>query len=90
MSPTSIDLKFFAVLLEGSEVQVLATLLEGTLSAEAGDSHVGWFVSLLQSLKSASVRLDQSIMEGLGLVELLSVLSSLLVGPHVLFSRPRS
>lgn len=86
---TSVDGQTFSVFFKPSEIEELTSLLEGTLASEACDSHVRWLVSLLQSLHPASVRLAQSIMEGFGLVELLSVLRSLLVGVNISFGRPR-
>ena len=44
---------------------------------------------LIDSLFPAHVGFTQSIMEWFGLVELLSILSSLLVRVHILLSRPR-
>ena len=86
---TSVDRQTFSVFFESSEVEELVSLLEGALASEASDSHVGWLVSLLQSFHPARVRLAQSIMEGFWLVELLSVLRSLLVGVHVRLGCPR-
>ena len=68
---------------------MLASLLEWALSAEAGDSHVCWFVGFHQLLHSAGVGFNESIMERFWLVELLPVLSSLLVGPNIFLRRPR-
>jgi len=86
---TSVEVQTFSVFFKPSEVEELASLSEGALASEASDSHVRWLVSLLQSLQPSGVRLAQSIMEWLRLVELLSVLGSLLVGVHVRLGCPR-
>lgn len=75
-----VDVQRLAVLLELLQVQRVA--------AEAGRSHVSWLVSHRLLGNSAGTLLDVSLVEGLRLVELLSILSSVLIRVEVPLSRP--
>ena len=74
------DVEASAVLFEHSVVKLLA--------AETSDGHIGWFISdsLLRNL--AWTLLSVSLVEWLGLIELLPVLRSVLIGVEILLSGP--
>ena len=76
------DVEASAVLFEHSVVELLA--------AEASHSHICWFISdgLLRDL--AWTLLGVSLVERLGLIELLPVLRSVLIGVEILLSGPAS
>ena len=69
-----------AGLLEPAEVEVLAP--------EASDPHVPWLVCQVLVSQLAWALSNDAVVEWLGLVELLSVLGSLLVGVSIFFSCP--
>ena len=77
-----------AIIFESSEVQILAAWGELHGVSVACDSHVHRFVSHLELQQSARALLDRSVMEGLWLVELLSVLSSVLISVEILLRGP--
>ena len=71
-----------------SSSSLLESLVVELLSAEASDPHVSGLVSQVLVTHLAWALLDNSIVEWLWLVELFSVLSSILISVRVLFRGP--
>lgn len=92
---SAIDVHIFSILLEAPVVEILPGLclllaaVEGA-ACETGDLHVSGLVGGLQSRHSTGAVLGRSGVEWLGLIELLAILRSLLIGVEILFCCPAS
>lgn len=71
-----------------SSSSLLKSAVVEVLSTEAGDPHVSRLVSQVLVTHLTRTLLDNPIVEWLGLVELFSVLSSILISVSILFSGP--
>ena len=69
-------------LFESAQIEVLST--------ESSDSHVSWLIGQVLVTHLTRTLLDNSVVEWLWLVELFSVLSSILICVGVLLSSPTS
>ena len=66
----------------------LEFLVVELITSEAGDSHVSWFVSQVLMTQFSWTLSNNSVMEWFRLIELFSILSSVLISVSVFLSSP--
>jgi len=71
-----------------SSSSFLESLVVDLIATEASNSHVSWLISQVLVTDFSRALSDDSIVEWFWLIELLSVLSSILIGVSVLLSGP--
>ena len=71
-----------------SSASLLEFLVVKLIASEAGDSHVSWLVSKILMTQFSWTLSNNSVVEWFRLIELFSILSSVLIGVSVFLSGP--